>query len=137
MMVFEGNNEEYEQSMLEVLKNAKAEGIKGVAFGDIFLEDLRLYRENQMREIGMECLFPIWKKNTANLVTEFLSEGFKTIICCISDEQSHWWRGLPECGSVQSPPNVYGVPSCASAHPIAVTTGGGARIRRRPSHMPR
>ena len=94
MMVFEGSNEEYEKAMLEVLQTAKAKGIEVVAFGDIFLEDLRLYRENQMRQIGMECLFPIWKRDTHELADQFIREGFKTIICCISDEHlNESWCG--------------------------------------------
>ena len=83
--MYEGCNEEYEKRMSEVLQDTKSKGIEIVAFGDIFLEDLRLYRENQMRQIGMECLFPIWKKNTSDLVSQFLREGFKTITCCIND----------------------------------------------------
>ena len=83
--MYEGSNEEYEKRMSEVLQDTKSKGIEIVAFGDIFLEDLRLYRENQMRQIGMECLFPIWKKNTSDLVSQFLHEGFKTITCCIND----------------------------------------------------
>jgi uncharacterized protein (TIGR00290 family) len=85
MTVYQGSNEEYESRMSETLRKLKSEGIEVVAFGDIFLEDLRLYRENQMRKIGMECLFPIWKKDTRVLINQFLREGFKTIICCISD----------------------------------------------------
>jgi uncharacterized protein (TIGR00290 family) len=83
--VYEGSNEEYENRMSETLQELKSEGIETVAFGDIFLEDLRTYREHQMKRIGMECLFPIWKKNTGDLVIHFLHEGFKTIICCIND----------------------------------------------------
>ena len=85
MTVYEGNNEEYEDSMSEVLQSVKNSGINIIAFGDIFLEDLRLYRENQMKLIGMECLFPVWKINTLNFVNQFLKEGFKTITCCVND----------------------------------------------------
>jgi len=81
--VYEGNNEEYEDCMSRALINAKATGIKTIAFGDIFLEDLRAYRENQMRKIGMNCLFPLWKIPTLELAHNFIAEGFRTITCCV------------------------------------------------------
>ena len=83
--VFEGNNREYEEQMKDMLLKTKGKGINKVAFGDIFLEDLRSYRENQLGQIGMDCLFPIWKSNTFQLVKNFIGEGFKTYTCCIND----------------------------------------------------
>jgi uncharacterized protein (TIGR00290 family) len=83
--VYDGNNEEYENRMSCALVNAKSTGIETVAFGDIFLEDLRAYRENQMRKIGMNCIFPLWKTPTLDLAHNFISEGFKTITCCVHD----------------------------------------------------
>jgi uncharacterized protein (TIGR00290 family) len=83
--VYEGNNPEYERRMGDTLLKVKAEGISAVAFGDIFLEDLRIYRENQMKQVGMDCLFPIWKKDTHKLVRDFIAGGFKTLICCVND----------------------------------------------------
>lgn len=83
--VYEGNNREYEQQMAETLKKVKKSGVHAVAFGDIFLSDLRLYRENQMKQIGLECLFPIWGKNTHQLVSDFIEDGFKADTCCVND----------------------------------------------------
>jgi uncharacterized protein (TIGR00290 family) len=83
--VYEADNAEYERQMTETLLKVKAEGINTVAFGDIFLEDLRQYREDKMKSIGMACLFPIWKKDTQWLVKDFMEKGFKTITCCIND----------------------------------------------------
>lgn len=83
--VYEGNNDEYEDCMSRALVDAKALGIETVAFGDIFLEDLRVYRENQMKKIGMQCLFPLWNMPTHELALNFIAEGFKTITCCIHD----------------------------------------------------
>lgn len=83
--VYEANNIEYEHQMSTTLLKAKLEGINIVAFGDIFLEDLRIYREQKMKSIGMICLFPIWKKNTKKLVKDFIIQGFKTYTCCIND----------------------------------------------------
>jgi uncharacterized protein (TIGR00290 family) len=83
--VYEGNNEEYENNMQRELLKVKDAGIRMIAFGDIFLEDLRVYREEQMRKIEMDCLFPIWKTDTHQLVRNFISEGFKTLTCCVND----------------------------------------------------
>jgi uncharacterized protein (TIGR00290 family) len=83
--VYNGNNEEYENSMKEELMKVKAMGVETIAFGDIFLEDLRAYREEQMGKIRMDCLFPIWKTDTKQLVRNFLQEGFKTITCSTHD----------------------------------------------------
>jgi uncharacterized protein (TIGR00290 family) len=83
--VYEANNVEYEKQMQAVLLQAKAEGIHKVAFGDIFLEDLKQYRINNMQQIGMECIFPIWQQPTKALVQQFVATGFKTITCCIND----------------------------------------------------
>ena len=83
--VYEGTNEEYENSMQKELLKVRDVGIETVTFGDIFLEDLRAYREEQMRKIGMNCLFPIWKKDTHQLVRDFICEGFRTLTCCVND----------------------------------------------------
>ena len=83
--VSEGTNVEYEQQMETTLLKAKSEGIYHVIFGDIFLEDLRLYRENNMKKIGMQCVFPIWKLDTKWLIHDFIAKKFKTITCCIND----------------------------------------------------
>ena len=76
-------NEEYEKNMTEALKKYKDLGITLVAFGDIFLEDLRKYREENLRKIGMEALFPLWKQNTTALAHSFIDAGFKTVITAV------------------------------------------------------
>lgn len=83
--VKEGSNKEYEQQMEQTLQKAKSEGIKHVIFGDIFLEDLRIYREQNIEKIGMTAIFPLWKMNTSLLINDFISKKFKTITCCIND----------------------------------------------------
>ncbi len=83
--VYEADNNEYERQMNETLLKVKSEGISTVAFGDIFLEDLKQYREDKMRGIGMNCLFPIWQEDTLQLINDFIDKGFKTITCCIND----------------------------------------------------
>ena len=83
--VSENSFEEYENQMEELLNKVKSEGVECVIFGDIFLEDLREYRENNMKKVKMQAVFPLWKKDTASLMKDFLSEGFQTITCCVND----------------------------------------------------
>ncbi|WP_375560401.1 diphthine--ammonia ligase [Bernardetia sp. OM2101] len=81
----EGTNKEYEEKMNTILQNLKNEGIETVIFGDIFLEDLREYRENQLKETGMKAIFPLWKMDTNFLVNDFINQGFESVTCCVSD----------------------------------------------------
>lgn len=76
-------NREYESKMEQALKTHQLNGIESVAFGDIFLEDLRKYRETNLARIGMTALFPIWKRPTARLAREFLTMGFRGIVTCV------------------------------------------------------
>ncbi len=85
VFTYEASNAEYEKQMEAALLQAKSEGIQHVIFGDIFLEDLRAYRENNLAKIGMQAFFPLWKEDTKNLVDEFLRLGFQTITCCVND----------------------------------------------------
>lgn len=80
-------NEDYEHQMQFILEKHKANGVATVAFGDIFLEDLRKYREENLSRIGMRGIFPIWKSNTAELAHDFLDLNFKAVIACV-DSQS-------------------------------------------------
>ena len=83
--VNEGTNAEYEKKMEQALLGFKEQGIEHVIFGDIFLEDLRKYREDNLAKVGMKAVFPLWKQNTGKLLDEFLSLRFKTVICCTND----------------------------------------------------
>lgn len=77
------SNEEYEAKMKETLLHYKKLGVLSVLIGDIFLEDLRRYREQKLSEIGMNGIFPIWKRDTTDLAHSFIELGFKAIITCI------------------------------------------------------
>jgi len=76
-------NEEYEAKMREILQRYLTAGVSSVVFGDIFLEDLRKYREDNLAKIGMKAIFPIWKTDTTELAHRFIDLGFKAIITCI------------------------------------------------------
>lgn len=60
------------------------QGLNYSIFGDIFLEDLREYREKQLSEIGIKAIFPLWKKNTSQIMQEFLDAGFKAIVVSVN-----------------------------------------------------
>lgn len=83
--VSEGSNAEYESKMAEALVKHKTEGVEHVVFGDIFLEDLRQYREASLEKLGMKAVFPLWKMDTRFLVGDFIEQGFKSVICCTND----------------------------------------------------
>lgn len=85
MYVSEGSNSEYEKEMEKVLLKYKEQGVSKVIFGDIFLEDLRKYREDNLTKVGLTAVFPLWKRNTSELINEFLNLNFKTITCCVND----------------------------------------------------
>jgi uncharacterized protein (TIGR00290 family) len=77
------SNEEYEARLKEKLLKYRARGISGVVFGDIFLEDVREYREDNLAQVGMQALFPLWKRDTRELAHRFIELGFKAVITCV------------------------------------------------------
>ena len=79
------SNEEYSLKMAERMLAYKEQGVTTVAFGDIFLEDLRAWREENLAQIGMKAIFPLWKRDTGELIREFIALGFKTRICCVNE----------------------------------------------------
>lgn len=76
-----GNNEEYEKAINAYLDTLKTEGIATIAYGDIYLEDLKAYREQQLFKRDFTAIFPLWKKETAQTAREFIAAGFQTLIC--------------------------------------------------------
>lgn len=77
------SNEEYEANMGRVLAKYKAAGTTSVVFGDIFLEDLRKYREDKLATLEMRGIFPIWKRDTPELAHSLPALGFKAITTCV------------------------------------------------------
>lgn len=75
--------QEYEEVISSFIMEAKAENINTAIFGDIFLEDLRKYREKQLSTIGFNAVFPLWKKQTSELAIDFIEKGFKAIIVSV------------------------------------------------------
>src|SRR5208282_4669877 len=81
------SNEQYEALMAQACARAVAEGIEGVAFGDLFLEDVRAYREKQMKGTGLEPIFPVWGVPTRALAREMIACGTRAKLTCIDTEK--------------------------------------------------
>jgi len=77
------SNEIYEARMREVLTRYRDQGVEQVAFGDLFLRDIRSYREERLAQIGMRGVFPLWGRNTSRLAREFIDTGFRAMVCCV------------------------------------------------------
>jgi len=75
--------EEYESVMRDAVMKLHRKGFKYAGFGDIFLEDLRKYREEQLDKLNIRAVFPIWKRNTRDLLDEFFNLGFKAVVVCV------------------------------------------------------
>ena len=76
-------NEIYEERMRNALEKYRQAGITAAAFGDLFLEDIRSYREERMSRIGMRCIFPVWGQPTADFAARFIDLGFRAIVVCV------------------------------------------------------
>ena len=81
------SNAEYEAAMLAAIERAKAEGVNTVAFGDLFLEDIRRYREEQLRATGVAPIFPIWGMPTMELAREMVESGLRARVTCVDPRQ--------------------------------------------------
>lgn len=79
--------DDYSKLMIEKIEAFKSKGLKYAGFGDIFIEDLRKYREEQLSTVGVEAFFPLWKRDTKTLIENFISEGFKTIVVCVNGDK--------------------------------------------------
>ena len=77
--------EAYDNIMRKHLMHLRKEGITHSIFGDIFLEDLKKYRDERLAEIGMTGIYPLWKRNSYELINEFLDLGFGTVIACTQE----------------------------------------------------
>jgi len=81
------SNEIYEQRMTEVCRRAVAERIDAFAFGDLFLPDIRAYRERQLKPTGIEPLFPLWQIPTDALAREMIAGGLRARLTCVDTKQ--------------------------------------------------
>ena len=77
------HNEEYEAQMAAALSKYHALGVRSVAFGDLYLEDIRKYREDRLAAINMRGVFPLWHSDTKDLARFFVDSGFRAIVCTV------------------------------------------------------
>jgi len=83
----QASNESYETQMRALLERYLARGVRRVVFGDLFLEDIRAYREQQLAKLGMAGIFPLWRKDTRKLAQACIDEGWKVILVCVDPRQ--------------------------------------------------
>ncbi len=80
-------NEQYESIMSEVVGTAVAQGVSVMAFGDLFLEDIRAYRERQLDGSGLRPTFPLWGRDTTTLASDMIRDGIRATISCVDGAQ--------------------------------------------------
>lgn len=81
------SNNEYRKTMAEFIEQAKQQGVESIAFGDLYLEDIRSYREEQLAASGVTPLFPLWGRDTKALSKEMISAGLRAKITCIDPKK--------------------------------------------------
>jgi len=81
------SNRQYEEAMAAAVARARREGLTHVAFGDLFLEDVRRYREERLAGTGLDPLFPLWRRPTRALAGEMLASGLRATLTCVDPKQ--------------------------------------------------
>jgi len=105
----DATNQEYEMRMGEAFSEFGARGIGSVVFGDLFLEDIRAYREEFLARHNMRGLFPVWKRDTSSFIREFISLGFKAVVTCVNSRvlnESYTGRLIDEAFLAALPEHV-------------------------------
>jgi uncharacterized protein (TIGR00290 family) len=103
------SNEIYAAKMTEALNHFKQQGVETVAFGDIFLEDVRQYRLDNLAKLNMKGLFPIWGRDSAELARSFVALGFKAVVSCIDTkvtDKKFLGRQIDQDFIAELPPNI-------------------------------
>ena len=89
-------NKQYENLIREAYKTISQNGVEGVAFADLYLEDIRSYRESLLDDMHLDACFPLWKQDTLHIANRFLSLGFKAIMTTVDQTKiSPEWIGKP------------------------------------------
>ncbi len=81
------SNEQYEALMRELLTGYIGRGITTMAFGDLYLEGIREYRESKLSPLGVTALFPLWGEDTIELARRFVGDGFRAVVTCVDTQQ--------------------------------------------------
>jgi uncharacterized protein (TIGR00290 family) len=91
-------NDVYEQQMTAALEAAKSAGVTELIFGDLFLEDVRAYRETMLAGTGMKPVFPLWGRRTDVLARDMIAAGMRAVVTCVDPAQApehivgRWWE---------------------------------------------
>jgi uncharacterized protein (TIGR00290 family) len=80
------SNPDYENRMRTVLAEFQERGIKHVAFGDLFLDEIRAYRNSMLAPLGMTAVYPLWGRDTATLARQFIDAGFRAVLVCVNTQ---------------------------------------------------
>jgi uncharacterized protein (TIGR00290 family) len=83
----ECSNADYEARMQTALLEFKSVGISKVVFGDLFLEEIRAYRDRMLTAIGMTAIYPVWGRKTRELAEEFIASGFRAALVCVDPQK--------------------------------------------------
>jgi uncharacterized protein (TIGR00290 family) len=81
------SNAEYEALIAEALTPFQADGVQHIVYGDLFLQDIRQYRDAYLARIGMQGIYPLWEEDTDKIIQEFIEAGFKTLLTCVDITQ--------------------------------------------------
>lgn len=136
-------NDVYAAAMIAALKRLRSEGVEVLVFGDIFLEDLRAYRETLLATAGLEGRYPLWGRDTAGLYDEFVALGFRAVTVCVDTTRltepslgrqldaafrDSLPAGVDACGE-RGEYHTFAFAGPPFARPVAFTTGG---VHRQP-----
>ena len=102
-------NEQYERAMVDVLGSIRRDGVDAIAFGDLFLTDVRAYRERLVAATGLRPLFPLWGRATVDLAQRFVSCGFKAVVVCVDPRQID----VSHCGAEYDDALLHALPESA------------------------
>lgn len=80
------NDEVYKETMRQAMEDAKQQGITTAAFGDILLEDLKMYREEQLKAVGVKAIFPLWQMDSVAILRELERAGIEAMIVCVNEK---------------------------------------------------
>ncbi len=81
------SNEDYAARMLAACNSMKTQGVSHVVYGDLFLEDIRAYRDAKMAETGLTAVYPLWKRDTHQLARDMIASGLRTVVVCIDPKK--------------------------------------------------
>ena len=103
------SNEEYESKMREIITKFNQDEIHSVVFGDVFLEDIKKYREDNLAKLDMKGVFPIWGRDTTELTRSFIALGFRAVVTCVDSkvlDKKFIGRALDKDFIAELPPDV-------------------------------